>query len=368
MENLIEKKQLKKKRRLDRFDFGIQWHVTAACDQKCKHCYMYDSPFYESEVNNELTLEQCKAMIDDFASTLKRWKIKSTIAFTGGDPILRKDFFDILKYAQLKGFKNFVVMGNSYHINKRSAIKLKEHGVFAYQISLDGLQETHDKLRKPGSFEDTLRAYEVLKEVGIKPVCMYTVSKLNMNELVDVIQLVAKIGLAAFDFDRLVPVGLGAKLKDEIISPLDYRDLLIKADEEYKRLEAEGCKTEFGHKDNMWYLLYNEKVEKPKTFPSSCNIDMGCLIGWAGVSILADGSVMACRRLPMLIGKMPEQSLSDIFIDSPELNEMRETERIENCGDCVNHSSCRGCRAIAFGASGGDYFAKDPQCWKCTEN
>ena len=106
MEETVQREKGKKKRRLERFDFGVQWHVTASCDQKCKHCYMYDSPFYESEVKNELSLDQCKLILDDIASTCQRWNVKSTLALTGGDPILRKDFFDILKYAQFKGFKN----------------------------------------------------------------------------------------------------------------------------------------------------------------------------------------------------------------------------------------------------------------------
>lgn len=364
MSNNLEKNNRNVHKRI--FSFSLQWHVTASCDQKCKHCYMYDSPFYEQERKNELSLQDCKKVLDDFENLINRWKVKGSIFFSGGDPLLRKDFFDILEYAQKKGLYQMGVMGNSYHLDKPTALALKRCGVSVYQISLDGLKETHDYFRKPGSFDDALRGYKVLKEAGINPTCMFTVSKKNMNELLDVIDLVADIGLSAFDFDRLVPVGNGKNLADDMIPAEEYRDLLIRVEEKYHNLEQKGCRTQFGHKDNMWTVLRNEQgmTEKLPELPSGCCVHMGCLIGWEGVSIISDGSVMACRRLPILIGKVPEQSLADIFIESPQLNELRKINDIEKCGKCELLSNCRGCRAIAYGASNGNYFAKDPQCWK----
>lgn len=48
-------------------EFTLQWHITAECDQNCKHCYMHDSDSYESEVNNQLDISECMKIIDDFA-------------------------------------------------------------------------------------------------------------------------------------------------------------------------------------------------------------------------------------------------------------------------------------------------------------
>lgn len=360
--------QIAKNRRVKRriFSFSLQWHVTAKCDQTCKHCYMYDSQFYEQEKNNELSLEDCKKVLDDFSGLINRWKVKGSIFFSGGDPILRPDFFEILKYTQTKRLYQVGVMGNSYHLDQPTALELKNSGVSVYQISLDGLKATHDYFRKPGSFDDALRGYKVLQDAGISTTCMYTVSKKNMNELLDVINLVAELGLTAFDFDRLVPVGNGKQLREDVIPGEEYRELLLRVEQEYKKLEAQGCKTQFGHKDNMWGLLRSEQgdYEKLPDLPEGCGVHMGCLIGWQGVSIISDGSVMACRRLPVLIGKVPDQTLADIFINSPVLNEMRNFNEIEKCKDCDLVSNCRGCRAIAYGASNGNYYAKDPQCWR----
>lgn len=344
--------------------FFLQWHITAKCDQRCMHCYMYDSPFYESETNNELSLSDCKSIIDDFTGTLSDLSTKGSIYFTGGDPLLREDFFEILEYTSKKSLYPIGIAGNSYHLDYNTALKLKEYGVFMYQISLDGLSDTHDRFRKPGSFKDALRGFEVLNKAGINSMCMFTLSKQNMDQLIPVIRLAAEIGLAGFDFDRIVPVGSAKNLKEEIIEPLEYKELLLKVDEEYKSLRAKGYKTQFGYKDSLWGLVLDEKsiMSTQVLVPEGYCLKRGCLIGFAGLAILADGSVMACRRLPITIGKLPRQKIRDVFFNSPVLNELRQFDGLEKCSSCDNIKNCKGCRAIAYGYYG-SYYSKDPGCW-----
>lgn len=256
-------------------------------------------------------------------------------------------------------------MGNPFHITRSSARDLKKYGVNMYQISLDGLEKTHDYFRKPGSFNETLRAYNILREEGIKPLCMFTLSKLNMHELIDVINLAAEYKLEAFDFDRLVPIGSGENLKEDMISPLEYKEFLIKVENEYERLRKKGCQTHFGYKDNLWGLVDHNEVFKPENFglPNDIELARGCLVGVSGLAILADGSAMACRRLPIILGKVPEQSIKDIFENSDVLKELRDMEKVDTCGTCDKFDDCKGCRAVAYGFSSGNYFSKDPQCW-----
>ena len=72
--------------------FNLQWHITARCDQHCKHCYVFDSEFYASEVSNQLDSQACIRIIDDFASLRQRWGFLGMVSFSGGDPLLREDF------------------------------------------------------------------------------------------------------------------------------------------------------------------------------------------------------------------------------------------------------------------------------------
>jgi len=148
-----------------------------------------------------------------------------------------------------------------------------------------------------------------------------------------------------------------------MLTPQEYRGLLLKVLEEYKCLQENGCRTYFGRKDHLWRLLYQE-LGLLKPLPKKKEtIYNGCGIGSSILTILADGTVYACRRLPVEIGKVPEQSIKEIFINSPEHNKMRQVEKMQKCSNCELMQFCRGCPAVAY-ATHGDYMASDPQCWK----
>jgi len=309
-------------------------------------------------------LEQCKQVIDDFSNMLSNLGIKGRINFTGGDPLLRKDFFDILKYANSKKEISIIgILGNPFHIDAKTAKKLKENGISRYQISIDGLEKTHDYFRKPGSFKASLKAFKILKKTGIKTAAMFTLSKKNADDLLPVIDLVAKEGIDLFAFARMCAVGTGKNLKEETFSPLEYKELLYNVLEKYRQLEERGCKTELRRKDHLFDLLYQDLGLMPPMPKNNKVIYGGCGIGVNILCILADGTVYACRRFPSPVGKVPEQKIWDIFLKSKQLNEYRKYEKINICGKCELMPICRGCRAVAYGLTG-DYFAPDPQCWK----
>lgn len=352
-----------KDRNRGRPHFTLQWHVTAKCEQDCMHCYLYENPTYERELKNELSFEESCKIIDDFSNTFDNWGMPTWISFTGGDPLTRKDIFDLISYARERGI-GIGILGNPNHLDYSTAMKLKEEGVTRYQVSIDGLEETHDRLRgRKGLFKDTIRAIHVLEEAGIPSVVMSTVSKENADELIEVIRTVAKEGVSIFDFARVVPIGAGEQLRGQMLSPQEYKNLLLKILEEYKLLQETGCQTHFGRKDHLWTLLYQE-LGLLKPMPKDKEtIYGGCGIGSGILTLLADGTVYACRRLPVEIGKVPEQSIKDIFINSPEHNKMRQIEKMHKCSKCELMQFCRGCPAVAY-ATYNDYMAPDPQCWK----
>jgi MoaA/NifB/PqqE/SkfB family radical SAM enzyme len=118
------------------------------------------------------------------------------------------------------------ILGNPEYLDKDTALKLKRAGVTRYQLSIDGLQETHDSFRSKGSFNQTLKGIEVLNQVGIPSVVMFTLSKQNADELIPVINLVAEKQVKIFDFARLVPTGKGMQLRNQILEPREYRPSL----------------------------------------------------------------------------------------------------------------------------------------------
>ena len=196
----------------------------------------------------------------------------------------------------------------------------------------------------------------------MKSVVMFTLSKKNEGDLIDVIKLVAG-RCSVFDFARMVPVGAGECMGDQTFTPDHYREILTGVMETYRDLSGKGCKTRFGKKEPLWALLEHELGILKRLPENKTLIYGGCSIGMNGLSILADGTVYACRRLAVEIGKVPAQKIGDIFTKSETLNYMRESENIEGCGNCELKQVCRGCRAISYAASG-NYMGRDPQCWR----
>jgi radical SAM protein with 4Fe4S-binding SPASM domain len=346
-----------------RRQFLLQWHLTARCEERCRHCYMHDSPSYRSELDNELSPGQCLTVLDDFTRTVRGWGVEARINFSGGDPLLRKDLLPLVRAAKDRGFM-VGILGNPHLLTEKTALELKEAGAGRYQLSLDGLESTHDSLRgRKGAFRDALRAIRVLNRVGIPSVVMFTLSRLNASELIPVIRLCARENVRIFDFARLVATGTGRTLKDQMLDAAEYRELLLRVLEEYRRLEAAGCSTYFGRKENLWVLLYHELGLLPPLPRREGTIYSGCSVGSRIMTILADGTVLSCRRLPVKLGRVPRQGLREIFISSKNHRRLRSVEKMERCAGCRLLPFCRGCPAVAHGATG-DFLAGDPQCWR----
>ena len=123
-------------------------------------------------------------------------------------------------------------------------------------MSLDGMRETHDWFRKPGSFDLTLEKVGCLNRAGIKSIIMSTVSKTNIKEIPDIIDAVVKAKVKVYAFSRYVPTGGEV---DTNMTPQEYRELLEICDTKYKAYEAAGCETYFNKKDHLWTLYEYEK-------------------------------------------------------------------------------------------------------------
>ena len=191
---------------------------------------------------------------------------------------------------------------------------------------------------------------------------MMTLSKTNSEQLLPLMELASELGVNKFGFGRIACNGNAKDYKDLNIAPLEYREILIKAQRKKEELLNKGSKTEFVEKCHLWKLLEYEQ----KKFEPIKNSDMifgGCSLGINGLVILADGTVMACRRFPSYVGKVPEQKIKDIFLNSKKMNDFRDVKKLQKCKNCELLSICRGCPAVSFGING-DWTAPDPQCWK----
>ncbi|MEA1909708.1 MAG: radical SAM/SPASM domain protein, ACGX system [Patescibacteria group bacterium] len=339
--------------------FGLQWHVTNTCDQCCQHCYIWGKNPIDVEVQRsqkELNLVQCTIIVDDFLRFCNDFKVQPAIVITGGDPLLYKNIWGLLEYIHSKNL-TFSILGNPFHLTDEICIKLRSLGCRSYQMSLDGLEETHDFLRKPGSFQNTLESLPKLKRAGIKTAIMSTVSRMNYSEIPELVRMVSKYEVPRYSFGRYCPIG---KETDEslMMEPLEYKTFLSDMFDVYSELR--NRKTHFTLKDHLWKLFLYERglfsVQKGSI------VMQGCACGIKHLTLLPDGIIYACRRFESPVGNILNQSFRDIFL-SEELGKYRKVDMLEGCSDCELLNYCRGCHAVAHGLTG-NFFSKDPQCWK----
>lgn len=149
--------------------FAFQWHITDDCDQRCKHCYIFSEN--NCKEPDSVTWEQMEEVVANCEDFCEIYNSLPYFYITGGDPILHPDFWRLLGLLKSRDIL-FTILGNPFHLKDKVCQRLKEHGCQKYQLSLDGMQKTHDWFRKPGSFEITLEKISCLKRAGIRAVIM----------------------------------------------------------------------------------------------------------------------------------------------------------------------------------------------------
>ena len=340
--------------------FAFQWHITDECDQRCKHCYI----FAEGACTklNRMSLPDMRRTLDDIEAMCRELGRTPYIYLTGGDPILHPDFWSLAELLHERGHR-WAIMGNPFHLTPEACGRMRALSCRKYQVSLDGLAATHDRFRKPGSFNSTIEAIRTIKASGMWCAVMSTVSSANMAEIPELIDLMAKLEVDVYAFGRYCPTS-GQRAAEYHMEPLAYRDFLLECQRRILAHEAAGCRTTFQRKDHLWTLLEYEQGRFQ--IPAGARPGMvygGCHCGIGHLTITPTGDVYACRRMESRVGNCLEQPLRDIFLGA-KMEERRDFARFEKCAHCELAGFCRGCPAVAAGASGGNMYAADPQCWK----
>lgn len=333
--------------------FTIQWHLTERCNLKCIHCYQ-DERFSKKE----LTFNQSEKIIEAILNALKIWKRKGRINFTGGEPLIKKKLLlQLIKC--IKGKDPNIPIGiltNGTLLTTSVVKKLKEEGVSFVQVSLDGATEkVHDSIRGIRSFRKAVEGIRKLVKAKFTTAIMFTLHKRNMHEIPELINLALNLGVTRLGVERIVPIGYGKNLKNEMLTPEELHQVFLYLAKRRRELRKKKQKLDIWTYRPLWYLLRKEV----KDF----GIGGGCSAGLNGLTIMPNGDVMPCRRLNLVIGNILKDNLFEIWYSSPLLWDLRERKKIAGCGSCPNLPNCGGCRAVAYGATG-NYLAKDPQCWK----
>lgn len=268
--------------------FSFQWHITDDCDQRCKHCYIFSED--NCKKLDSMNWDQMNRTFDNCMEFCRIYGRSPYFYITGGDPILHPDFWKLLELMKKQDIP-FTILGNPFHLNDEVCRKLKAYGCEKYQLSLDGMRETHDWFRKPGSFDITLEKIGCIKRAGMRAVIMTTVSGTNIDEIPELIDTVVAHKADVFAFARYCST---SEEKDVGIEPHRYRKLLEDCDRKFKAYEAAGCDTYFNKKDHLWTLY--EYETGAFTIPKGAKDGMiygGCNCGNCHLTILPNGDVYA---------------------------------------------------------------------------
>ena len=339
-------------------EFFIQWHLTERCNLRCTHCYQ-TGPRTE-----ELSLTEICLVLDEIIDMLEAWsetyqlEFSPSLNITGGEPFLRKDLFEILDEISTAGFAIFLLT-NGTLVDKEKAEQLARLGINGVQVSIEGPEDIHDSIRGKGSFAASCKGVSHLVKAGLKVTLNATLSEINAEKFQNMIDIATGLGVQKLGFSRLVPSGRGLDLVNRMISREGVKEIY----ESIFGLDTGDLKIVTG--DPVASQMRNgiEKVDDCGPIATG-----GCAAGVSGLTILPDGTVIPCRRLPIPLGNVREDSLREIWANSEILEQLRDRSQYkEKCGSCERWAVCRGCRAIAYAYSltmgKPDILADDPQCF-----
>ena len=339
-------------------EFFVQWHLTERCNLCCTHCYQTGTRI------EELSLAEIRLVLDEIIDMLEAWsetyqlEFSPSLNITGGEPLLRKDLFEILEEMSTTGFAIYLLT-NGTLINKDKAEQLARLGINGVQVSIEGPEEIHDSIRGKGSFAASCKGVAHLVKAGLRLTLNATLSEINAEKFQDMVDIAATLGVQKLGFSRLVPSGRGLDLVNRMIGRQRVREI-------YESI--------FGlHTGSLKIVTGDPVASQMRNGPEVVNdcgsiASSGCAAGISGLTILPDGTVTPCRRLPTPLGNVRQDSLREIWANSEILEQLRDRSQYKGrCGSCERWAVCRGCRAIAYAYSltqgKPDILAEDPQCF-----
>lgn len=321
----------------------VAWELTRNCNLNCVHCRAAAS---KGPHGGELTLPECKRILDQIARFAS-----PTIILTGGEPLLRDDIFDIVEYGNTKGLR-LVMAINGTLLTEESAQKLRNGGIKRISLSLDGKDaRSHDAFRGViGSFNSVMRAAAFLTGIGLPFQINTTVTRFNVDDLLEIYNLVKSIGAVAWHAFLLVPVGRGKNLKGKELDAKAYEDVLNWLYDIESRNEIEMKVTCAPH----YYRIVKERGDTPKS--------AGCLAGKSFMFISHKGIAQPCGYLELASGDIRVEGVQGVWEESTVFTRLRDLPSYRGkCGGCRYLKICSGCRARAYELHG-DFLQEEPYC------
>ncbi len=349
----------------------VCWETTKACLLACRHCR---ARAIKRAMPDELSHEDSVRMINQMTEF---GELYPALLLTGGDPLMRPDFFDLIQYAKRKEIYVAVAASVTPKLSQETIYRMKETGVDIMSLSLDGATpETHDRLRGvKGTWQETIHSLQLATKIGLRTQINTTVMRSNVGELPDIFHLAKLNGSVAWEVFFLIRTGRGASLENlnaqeceqvmHLLYDAAHYGVPVRTAEgpHFRRVRAERENNRPPPSGALYQQLTARLHELEGKPTSHVSLKSTPTRDGRGILFVAhNGDVYPSGFLPISAGRVPKDNLGSIYRSSPLFVSLRDSRNLKGrCGICDYREVCGGSRSRAF-AEFGDPLQEDPAC------
>ncbi len=348
----------------------VVWNCTRSCNLKCVHCYSQSQcQSYEGELSTAEGMRLID-MLADFGAPV--------LLFSGGEPLIRKDLFELIEYATARGLRA-VISTNGTLITPDAAARLKDFNLSYVGVSLDGTELVNDQFRGvEGAYARALSGIRACQDVGLKVGLRFTINRRNTSEIPAMFDLIREEGIPRVCFYHLVYSGRGSALVEEDLGYAEARrtvdQIIDLTAEAHRRGDPKEVLTVDNHADGVYvYLrLLRENPERAAQVLQLLQFNEGNSSGRGIACVSWDGTVHPDQFWRHLaLGNVRERDFGDIWMDTGNEFLMQLKNKKAHvkgrCAECKWLGICGGNFRVRAEAVTGDVWAPDPACYLTDE-
>ena len=303
--------------------FVLQWHLSENCNLKCLHCYQ------ENHKPIQLDFDKLVIIYKQFKELLNKKKMKGHINITGGEPLCNSYLFKLLDLIKEDSdLISFSILTNGTLINEKIAQRLKTYNPLYVQVSLEGGKKTNDYIRGKGTYKKIAEGIVNLRKENIFTSISFTATSLNYKEFPKVVRYARKYGVNNVWSDRFIPLGDSDKsLALNYEQTREYLEIMNKERNKLKKVKN----------SNTTISMY-----RALQFQMTNDFAYGCTAGDTLLTVMENGDLVPCRRMPITIGNLFDRNMYDLYIKSDVLKDLREKKIPDECINCEHSEVCHG--------------------------
>ncbi|MCH8206705.1 MAG: radical SAM protein [Chloroflexi bacterium] len=348
----------------------VVWNVTRRCNLLCVHCYTAST---DHKAPNELTHDEARSVVGDLAGFGV-----PVILFSGGEPLLREDLFELMRQAASSGVQP-VLSSNGTLLTEDAVSSLKDAGVDRVGISLDGMESTNDRFRgKSGAFLEALDGIRRCQAAGFRVSLRFTMTRHNVDELDDIFTMVVQEGIPRLCVYHLAYAGRGRRLLPNDLGAEQRRQAVGRIFQRTREINENGQELEVltvdNHADGAYLLLW-AREHLPERLPEIQRLltRNGGNSAGKGIGCIDERGYVHPDQFwrTRSVGNVRERPFSEIWQDEsvPLLRQLRARHSLlpQVCRECRFLPQCNGNLRARADAATGDPWGEDPACYLTDE-